>query len=144
MLRSLGPVEVPKLFTPFHKNDEMLKILKNREASSVVPESTPSSSSSPVAPFGISPANRSNQLPPNRLTVSTLCDLLELRKSQPVSSLAYQSQTREILRDSTIKLEALESVFGHVNTISVQLVKNPDPQKHEPMKLAVWTDPAKA
>lgn len=134
MLRKLGPVEVPKLFTHFQKNDEMLKILKNREVSDTLstnPGPIPSSSTT----------QSQNQLPPNRLTISTICELLDLRKSIPITSPLYEKKSQEILQGSMIELKELESLFKCLNTFSVQLVHNPDPLKHEPMKVVVWTDP---
>ncbi|EGG12696.1 uncharacterized protein MELLADRAFT_101192 [Melampsora larici-populina 98AG31] len=117
----------------------MLKILKNREVSNTLstnPGPIPSSSTTPNRT-----TQNHNQLPPNRLTISTICELLDLRKSMPINSPLYEQKSQEILKGSMIELKELESLFKCLNTFSVQLVKNPDPLKHEPMKVVVWADP---
>lgn len=115
----------------------MLTILKNRRDSEHTTEPKPSTSTSPLTPSGLAldPATRTNQLPPNRLTISTISELLELRKSHAISSQTYQTRAQAILKDYSVEPQALESIFTHLNTATVQLVQNPDPEKHEPFQV---------
>ncbi|KAH9819125.1 hypothetical protein DFH28DRAFT_957722 [Melampsora americana] len=118
----------------------MLKILKNRQISNTL---STNSIPNPSNSTNLTSENYS-QLPPNRLTISTICELLDLRKSLPINSALYENRSKEILKGSMIELKELDELFKCLNTFSVQLVKNPDPLKHEPMKVVVWTDPPKS